>query len=261
MPRGKKGYKSKPKAKPKSKTAPKKGKARPMKSLSTGYRGTPNEYRFVRETIPEIVNVGIINPGVTIIPAAGPGDWNMSALQFSGFKMEQVSQFVTEFSPLFASYYLDKIETILIPQWQTSVQSAVSVGAPTSPTPELMVTRVNTKYFPGDFTYQATALLQRTKLAQIQKKSRSLYGSRKWLTVNTYKPMISKFVPEDNTGAAPTKAALQRPPWLSVRNASDITFAMNDVVFFDSMRGENLQPLPYLYRMYHRVHFRVSQVG
>jgi len=184
----------------------------------------------------------------------------MSVLQFANFKIDELSQFTTEFSPLFASYKIDKIETILIPQWQAMTQPNVSVGAPTSPTPELMVTRISTKYFPGDFQIQANALTQRTKLAQIQKKSRSLYGSKKWLTVNTWHPMVSKMVPEDNTGLT-TVQALQPAPWLSIANASDVTFAMNDVVFFDSMRGENLQSVPYVYRMYHRVHFRCSQVG
>lgn len=237
-----------------------KGSARPRRALSLGYRGAPNQYRFVRETVPECINVGITGNGVTLIPAAGASDWNMSYLSFNNFKMEQLVNFVTEFDPLFVNYKVDMIETILIPQWQVMVQNNVSVGAPTSPTPDLMVTRLNTRWLATGFTAAANADLQRKELAQIQKKTRSLYGNKKWLKLVTKKPYVSKVVPDDDADSDQSMA-LQPMPWLSIKNASDVVLAMNDVVLFDSLRCEDLGTTPYVYRMYHRCHFRVAQVG
>jgi hypothetical protein len=39
---------------------------------------------------------------------------------------------------------------------------------------------------------------------------------------------------------------------------------MNDVIFFDRLDGNSIDAAgaqPYQYRMYHKVHFRVSMVG
>lgn len=238
-----------------------KGAARPRRSLSLGYRGTPNQYRFVRETRPTTIDLGDpTTPGVTMIPGTGAGPTkipDIAAFQFPGFQINQLAGFVGEFSPLFANFKIDKIETILIPQWQETVNPD-GAGSGTTQLSNLMMTRVNTKWLIGGLALQATAEGQRDKLAQIQKKSRSLYGTKKWLKINTVNPEVGKTIPD---GAGGVNNAIQPSPWLSILNSSDQEYSFNDTLFADRLDGKDFAVDAYLYRMYHRVHFRTSFVG
>ncbi len=64
--------------------------------------------------------------------------------------------------------------------WEQTVNPD-GAGSGTTQIPNLMVTRINSKYLTNGYTLPATAEANRDKLAQVQKKTRSLYGSRKWL--------------------------------------------------------------------------------
>lgn len=237
-----------------------KGSARPMRSLRQSYRGTPNQYRFVRETLPLTINIGAAGNGVTILPSSA-GEAKMSVLQFPFFNMNQLTRFTAEFNPLFVNYKVDKIETVLIPQWQQSV-NVINSATSAATCSDLVVTRVSTKYLNNGFTIAGSAMDQRMHLAQIQMKTRSLYGSRKWLRCNTVKPGVKELIysgdPPVQTGEKQTKSC----PWLSINTANQQEFLMNDVIFFDRVDGAHIDAAPlYSYRMYHRVYFRVSQVG
>ncbi len=226
------------------------------KSLSTSYRGTPNTYSFIRETRPTYVDVGTIGNGVTLIEGTGTIP-NIARFDFGGFEINQVPAW-TDFSSLFANYKIDRIDTFLIPMWQ-STDNPNGVGSGPLQLPNLMITRVNTKFLPGGLASQATAEAQRDQLAQIVKKSRSLYGSRKWLKVSTTNPRVQTLV-ED--GAGGTNIVAKNTPWLPTVDASDQQYVMNDSFFVDTLNGEDIDgPEIYMYRMYHRVHFRCSFVG
>ncbi len=232
-----------------------KGAARPSRSVSTGYRGTPNQYRFIRETRPTTIDMGTVGNGVTLL--AGTGDIpDMSILQFPNFEMNQVPGY-TDFSSLFANFKIDKIETILVPMWQESVNPD-GAGSGTTQLPNLMMTRINTKWLVNGITIAADAETQRDELAQIMKKSRSLYGTKKWLKITTSNPNVTKTIPDGSGG---TNTVIEPQPWLSTTDSADQQFQMNDVLFADRLDGEDFDPDVYLYRMYHRVHFRTSFVG
>lgn len=239
-----------------------KGKARPSKAISTGYRGAPNQYRFVRETRPTIIDVGnAADPAVTHIAGTGAIP-NTAVVEFANFQINQLAGGFTQFSDLFANYKIDKIETILIPQWSQNTQPTVNpqTGAwtNTSVIPNLMVTRINTKYLIGGYTLPATAELNRDELAQIVKKTRSLYGTKKWLRVNTSNPAVEYEI-EDGSGGQ--NLALKRSPWLSTVDAADQEYSMNTLFFCDKLDGTNFFAGVYTYRMFHRIHFRCAFVG
>lgn len=197
-----------------------------------------------------------LTSGVTLIGGTGAIP-NISAFQFQGLEMNQLANFVSEFSPLFANFKVDKITTYLIPQWQETVNPD-GAGSGTTQLSNLMVTRINTKWMIETFGLEATAEAQRDKLAQIQKKTRSLYGIKKWLKFVTYNPEVGKTIPDGSGG---TNIALQPSPWMSILNGSDQKYSSNDTVFCDRLDGKDFTTGVYLYRMYHRVHFRVSYVG
>jgi len=232
-----------------------------MRALSLGYRGPPNQYRFIRETRPITVDIGdAASTGVTLIPGTGAIP-NTSVYEFGNFSVDQLPGF-TEFAALFAQYKVDKIETIMIPQWSETIQPAIQplVGPwlGSGSVPNLMLTRINVKYLTNGYTLPSTAEANRDKLAQVMKKSRSLYGSKKWLKVNTWHPMVDMEI-EDGVGG---QNAVQTPqPWLPTATAADQRFQMNDLFFADRLDGTDFAVGLYRYRMYHRVHFRCGFVG
>jgi hypothetical protein len=235
------------------------GKARPMRALRQSYKGVPNAYRFVRESTPFFLNVGVAGSHISLIAGTGSIP-NISVLKSDKFSMDMLSAFETEFAPLFATFKLDKVELTMIPQWQIMNEGNLSVGADTSRTPNLMVTRINTKYLGQDVTLDSTAEGQRDALAQRQMKTRSLYGSKKWLKLTTHRPDVARAVPKDLAHTA-TVQALQASPWLPIQGGDKVQFALNDLCFFDSLSGEDILHIPYVYRCYWKAYFRVSQVG
>jgi len=235
-----------------------KGAARPMRSLSTGYRGTPNQYRFVRETLPVIVDVGTTDAltGVSVLAAADADDTTMSVIKVPNFKFADV-QSPDEFANLFANYKIDKIETFLIPQWEGTVNPDYTTSGPLA-IPNLMITRLNTKYLSTGLSISANANAQRVVLSQIVKKTRSLYGSRKWLKLTTANPQVQIDVAD---GGASTNIGLFNQPWLSLATGQDQQFAENTTFFADRLNGTDMVANIYKYRMYRKVHFRTSFVG
>ena len=244
-----------------TKVTSKKTKTQSSMFLSTGYKGVPNTYSFIRETRPTTIDIGAnATPGVTIIAGTGAIP-DIAVFEFANFSIDQLPGF-TEFSSLFASYKIDKIETVLIPQWEQTVQQSINpqtgVWSNTGYIPNLMITRINTKYLPNGYSIKTTAEENRDQLAQIIKKTRSLYGNRKWLNINTLHPRVFQEI-EDGQGGQnlTTKAS----PWLTTADAADQEYSMNDIMFADRLDGSNLSVGLYKYRMYHRVHFRCSFVG
>lgn len=237
--------------------------ARPRRALSTGYRGPPNQYKFIRETSPVTLDIGAasVASGVSIIAGTGPLP-NTAMLQLPPFKMDALPGY-TEFSALFANFKVDKIETILIPQWVNNTQPTINplTGAwsATAGVPNLMITRVNTRYLPQGYTAPATAEASRSKLSQIVKKTRSLYGTRKWLKLTTTRPTVLAEILEAPAGAASEIA--RKSPWLPTSSMADQEFVQNDLLFADRLNGTDHLAGVYLYRMYHRITFRCGFLG
>lgn len=236
------------------------GKARPRRALSTGYRGLPNQYRFVRETRPTTIDLGVAANGVSLVAGTGAIP-NISVFEFPGLQFNQLPGH-TDFGNLFANYKVDRIETMLIPQWQMQTQGAINpLPGPwlaTGATPNLVVTRVNTKYLVNGLTIQATAEANLDELAQIQKKKRSMYSSKRGLKIITSRPRVSYNL---NDGSGGTNVASETTPWLPLATADDQEFVMNDVLFASRCDGLDFAPGIWRYRIYHRVHFRTSFVG
>lgn len=229
--------------------------------LSVGYKGAPNTYSYIRETRPTVIDIGSnATPGVTIV-AGTDSIPDIAVFEFANFSIDQLPGF-TDFSNLYSSYKIDKIETILIPMWEQTVQQSINpqtgVWSNTGYIPNLMITRINTKYLPNGYSIKATAEENRDQLAQIVKKTRSLYGNRKWLTINTDRPKVFQEI-EDGQGGQ--NLVTKPSPWLPTVEAADQEYSMNDIVFADRLDGTNFSVGLYRYRMYHRVHFRCSFVG
>lgn len=227
-----------------------------------GYRGVPNVYNFVRETRPTTIDIGnAATPGVSLIAGTGAIP-DISVFEFPNFSIDQLAGGFTEFSDLFANYKIRKIEAVLIPMWNTQVQQSVNpqtgVWSNTGYIPNLMVTRVNTKYLPNGYVVPATAEANRDQLAQINKKTRSLYGTKKWLKITTQTPRVNMKI-ED--GAGGTNIVSTSTPWLPTVQAADQEYAMNDLIFADKLDGQNFSAGIYQYRMFLRCHFSCSFVG
>lgn len=230
-------------------------RARPTRALKMSFRGQPNTWRFVRETRPITIDMGAAAGGVTLVAGTGAIP-NTSILNLPNFQFDSLVNY-TEFSALFASYKIDSITTTFIPQWQETVNPD-GAGSGTTQIPNLMVTRLNTKYLPNGYTPGATAEANRDKLAQIIKKSRSLYGSKKWLKLTTRNPLVWQDI-EDGSGG--TNLTTRYSPWMPTATAADQQYAMNDVFFADTLSGIDITSGKYLYRYYHRVSFRCSFLG
>lgn len=244
-----------------------KGRARPSRSLRTSYRGTPNQYRFVRETVPFTLDVA--NPGHNVTILAGVGSSpNMSMLSFQSFEMDQLSDF-NEFSPLFTSFKLDRLELICQPMWQSMAQPYADEVAGTTPPsaytiPNLAITRTSTKFVLNN-PVPSDADDARALLAQVQMKTRTNYGSRKPLKLITNSPRVSQEVLQ-GVGAN-VNIASKRPGWLNLELSSDQRFLTNDRIYCERIDGNSFPPstIPqtpsvYLYRCYFKAHFRVSRV-
>lgn len=240
--------------------ARRKGAARPMKSLSMGYKGLPNQYRFSRETRPITVDFGAAGLGVSLIAGTGAIP-NTSVLKFPSFSIDTLPNF-TEFSALFASYKIDKISLICIPMWsqqnQQNINPLTGGWAGTAAVPNLMLTRVNTKYLTNGYTLPATAEANRDKLAQIMKKTRSLYGSKKWMKVITRNPLVWEDLDDGGGG---TNLVTKRSPWLPTATGADQLYSQNDIIFADRLDGTDFIAGIYKYRYYYKIDFRCSFVG
>ena len=221
--------------------------ARPMRALRTGYGGI-NVYRFVRETLPSTATF-------TLIAAA-----NYGAIGYMSFENLQFNQLPgnSDFYNLFARYKVDKIVTTLTPMFDTVTADA---GGSITYSPQLEITKVNTKWMNGDFPIAANADLQLQELAQLQTKTQTLYASRKPLTLVTMNPGVEGRSVVDSAGNEVD--ARRTCPWLALsgpHQAIDVPFKHNSVIFAARVDGQSLTTA-WKFRVTHKVYFRCSQVG
>lgn len=230
----------------------KNARARPMRALRTNYNSV-NKYRFVRETTSKTITPSII--------ADGGGLPNMAYIQLLNITANDLPNW-TEFSRLFQSYCIDKIVTYLIPLFETTESLAGFGGTPYVDSDQIMVTRINTQYYPEDYQVQATATAQRQELAQIQGKTRSLYGRKRWLKLTTWSPKTVSVV-EDTVAQTPDVKVLSRGKRWIPTNDNTVVHRQNYICFLDKLDGTdigtNTTNLP-KYRTYTKVYFRCSQV-
>ena len=220
--------------------------ARPMHSLKTNYRSL-NVYRFVRETLPQTVTFNLIPQGPGSYPAMG-------YMSFENLQMNQLPGIGADMVNLFARYKVDKIVTKLTPIWQETINLTTNS---TSISPELEVTRVNTKYMIGDFPIKPTTVEMLTELAQLQGKSVSKYSSKKPLYITTLYPGTAQKAVVDASGTEVDSRGGM--PWLSW-NTTNIPIKHNAILFARRVDGAELTD-QWKYTMTHKVYFRCSQVG
>lgn len=219
-------------------------RARPMRSLKTNYRAL-NVYRFVRETMPSTATF-------TLIPGA-----NYAAMGYMSFENLQINQLPganSDFANLFARYKVDKIVTTLTPLWEaTTNQGQIGVAI----SPELEITKVNTKYMIGDFPIKPNADEMLAELAQLQAKTTTKYSHKKPLVLTTMNPGTKNATVVDSTGAEIDSRGPS--PWLSW-NTTNVPLKHNAIVFGRRVDGIALDA-SWKYSVRHKIYFRCSQVG
>lgn len=221
--------------------------ARPR--LSLNYRAT-NIYRFMRETIPNVVTFQIIPQGT--------GSYaDMGYMSFENLQFNQLPG-SSDFANLFARYKVDKIVTTLTPMFQEVVSNNTQALTFTQ---QLELTKVNTKWMNGDFPIATTAQAQLQELAQLQAKSKSLYASKKPLVLITTSPGVEGRSVVDSGGNEVD--ARRTCPWLALSGpnaALDVPFKHNALIFAARVDGTPVTS-DWKFRVTHKVYFRCSQVG
>ena len=222
------------------------GKARPMRSLKTSYRNL-NVYRFVRETLPQTATFNLIPQGPGSYPAMG-------YMSFENLQMNQLPGITADMNNLFARYKVDKIVTKLMPLWEETINLTTNS---TTISPELEVTRVNTKYMIGDFPIKPTTVEMLTELAQLQAKSVSKYSRRKPLYITTINPGTKNKTVIDASGTEVDSRG--GSPWLSW-GTTNVPLKHNSIIFARPVDGAELTD-QWKYSVTHKIYFRCSQVG
>ncbi len=195
----------------------------------------------MRETIPSTASFTMI--------AAGPGFPQMGYMSFENLQFNQLPGNV-EFTTLFARYKVDKIITTLVPLYQETTQ--VNHQA------QLELTKVNTKWMNSDFPIQANADLQLAGLAQLQSKTKTLYASKRPITLVTTNPGVEGRSVVDSGGNEVD--ARRSCPWLALSGpnaAIDVPFKHNALIFAARVDGQGLDAT-YKFRVTHKVIFRCS---
>lgn len=230
--------------------------ARPMRSLAANYRSV-NEYRFMRETLPETRAFDVI-PAGNSFPSIG-------YLKFENLQFNQLVQSTADFGNLFARYKVDRIETILTPMF-TQIPAITGGTVNPAPSPALTITRVNTKWLDEEFAISADADDQLAQLAQFQSKTVTQYAQPKPMTIITDNPGVEMQGVIDSTGATHNYRAAA--PWLNISLEADVPFKHNSLIFAEQTDGIGIdvgfnQPSErsFSYRVVHRVYFRCSQVS
>ena len=222
---------------------------RPISSIG-GYRNV-SVYRFCRETIPNIVTFNLIPQGTGSYPAMG-------YMSFENLQFNQLPGATEDFEKLFARYKVDMIVTELIPMFQEVV---ITSAESTAGSPQLEITKVNTKYMNSDFPIASTAQQQLAELAQLQAKSKRLYSAKKSIKLVTKNPGINARSVVDASGNEVD--ARKAAPWLSLsgpNQAIDVPFKHNAIIFGARIDGAALSD-QWKYRVTHKLYFRCSQVG
>lgn len=227
-----------------------KGRARPMRSLRTSYKGIPNQYRFVRETVPETFDLGANGGGITLVASAATGQ-NIARFDAPFLSFNDMVT-VSDFNNLYANYKIDKIETHFVPMWNLNA----------SPSLDVMITRVNTKYLVNGFPTKTTSEAYVQELAQLQMKTRSRYTAKRGFVLATWNPKVFMKIKTSNAdGTDVETTTTMDEPWLSLSTQAGVEFSHNDVFFAQALNGENLTSGTYKYRTYHKIFFRCSYVG
>jgi len=224
---------------------------RPISSIG-GYRNV-SVYRFCRETLPQIVPFSLIPQGTGSYPAIG-------YMSFENLQFNQLPGVIDDFEKLFARYKVDMIVTELIPMFQ-DVNLGANWTTPPAGSPQLEITKVNTKYMNGDFPIAATSQEQLSALAQLQAKSKRLYTAKRSIKLITKYPGINARSVVDSSGNEVD--ARKSSPWLSLsgpNQAIDVPFKHNAVIFGAPIDGAALTDA-WKYRVTHKLYFRCSQVG
>lgn len=224
-----------------------------MRALRLDYRGQPNVYRFMRETLPSTVTFQIIPQGAGSFP-------DMGVMSFENLQFNQLPG-NTDFINLFARYKVDKIVTTLTPLFQEVILGSNWPNPPGGISPQLEITKVNSKWMNGDFPIATTAQDQLTELAQIQAKTKTLYAQKKPITLVTTAPGTEGRSVVDSTGNEVD--ARRTCPWLALsgpHQAVNVPFKHNAVIFAAKVDGSALTT-EYKYRVTHKIYFRCSQVG
>lgn len=217
-----------------------------MRSLKTNYRAL-NVYRFVRETLPQTATFSLIAQGTGSYPAMG-------YMNFDNLQVNQLPGITDDCAKLFARYKVDKIVTKLTPMWEETINLTTNS---TTISPELEITRVNTKYMIVDFPIQASASAQLTELAQLQAKSVGKYSRRTPLTLTTVNPGTSAKTVVDAGGTE--IQSRMGAPWLSFAN-TNVPLKHNSILFARCLDGAALTD-QWKYSVTHKIYFRCSQVG
>ena len=224
---------------------------RPISSIG-GYRNV-SVYRFCRETVPNIVTFNLIPQGTGSYPPIG-------YMSFENLQFNQLPGAIDDYSNLFARYKVDMIITELIPMFQ-DVNLGANWTTPPAGSPQLEITKVNTKYMNGDFPIAATAQQQLSELAQLQAKSKRLYTAKRSIKLITKNPGINARSVVDSSGNEVD--ARRSSPWLSLsgpNQAINVPFKHNAVIFAAPIDGAALTDA-WKYRVTHKLYFRCSQVG
>lgn len=208
----------------------------------------PLTYSFVRETMPQTISFTLIPAGASF-PAIG-------YMNFDNLQFNQLVSAVPEFGALFARYKVDRIETILTPMVNETVNT--STGWNPQLSSGLRITRVNTKWLNEPFNIQATSDAQLQQLAQIQAKTVRPYASHHSMKLITKFPRVSQRGVVDSTN---TEIDVNKPmPWLNVQSQSDVPLKHNSLIFAEKTDGNDLD-VNYKYRRVHKIYFRCAQVG
>lgn len=227
------------------------GQARPMSDLRLTYKGIPNQYRFCREEVSSVIDIHD-----SLVSAAG----TISVVNLDNFKMNLLSNFVTEFSPLFANYKLDMLVFYLNPLFTVSTGEAFATGGVS--TPELNITRINTKYLNVPLNLGTTDAAVRAALAQLQMKTTSRYGTKYPLKLITKYPRIFQVIqPTQGVGGVSSEFVTEPGKWLDIRNSSDVEFGTNHSLVFQKRDQSAIQAGVYKYQLVTKAYFRCSQVG
>lgn len=237
---------------PRRERNPYKGKTRPSakrrgrvgRNVRPNYRSIKT-YEYFRETLPNTVTFQLIEQGTGSYAAMG-------YMSFENLQFNQLPG-STEFANLYARYKVDKIVTTLTPLYQDTTQVNHSA--------QLEITKVNTKWMNGDYPIAADATAQLTALAELQAKTKTLYASKKPITLVTKNPGVEGRSVVDSSGNEVD--ARTSCPWLSLSGpnaAIDVPFKHNALIFASRIDGGPIDAT-YIYRVTHRVFFRCSQVG
>ena len=234
--------------------------ARPMSAMRANYRSMPNQYRFVRESIPIVLDLGV-DPGAQNVPFLRSVSSTMKEINFKTFTMQGktigsvyhpgLSDFTTDFAQLYQRYKVDKIEFILRPMWHYTNSHNI----------DLLVTRISSKYQNQDLTGGTEAQIKRA-IAQTQLKSQSGYSDKRPLKVVTTNPRVySQQVLANPTPTAGHELTTMKQPWLNTVDQSTVEFASNCLVFLERRDGEAFTQGAYKYEVKARVTFRCCQVS